>query len=62
MEKTLIFFQGEVKRLNREMNDQQKNYKAEINKMLAEVDNVKSKWHSPESYDKLVQDLQETEK
>ena len=43
------------------MNEQQKNYKAEFNKMLAEVETVKSKWHSPESYEKLQQDLKEAE-
>lgn len=53
--------QAEIKRLNKEQNEQQKNYKAEFNKMLAEVENVKSKWHSPEAYEKLSQDLKEAE-
>ena len=44
------------------MNDQQKNYKTEINKMLGEVDNVRSKWYSPETFDKVGLQLQETEK
>jgi len=44
------------------MNEQQKNYKNEINKMLAEVESVKTKWHSPEAYEKLVKEIQELER
>lgn len=44
------------------MNEQQKNYKSEINKMLAEVESVKTKWHSPEAYEKLQKEIQESEK
>jgi hypothetical protein len=47
--------------MNKESNEQQKNYKNEINKMLKEVENVKQNWYSPESYNKLVHDLQESE-
>ncbi len=51
-----------MKRLAKESNEQQKNYKIEINKMLAEVESVKSKWYSPEAYEKVMKERQETEK
>ena len=53
---------NEIKRLNKDIGDMQKAHKNEIIKVFSEVDSIKVKWHSPDEYQKLLDDIQEADK